>query len=105
MDELLAIHGKLPAAASPPQLPHRIEHAQHLSGSNATQLLSRLGLHAVTNPQHLLTDRGIMLEQLGAERSRHGRSFAYSSMQKVWPRGSTTKVLAKRMLKYYRISK
>ncbi|KAK9832465.1 hypothetical protein WJX74_011007 [Apatococcus lobatus] len=80
VDELLAIHDKLPAPSSPLGLPHRIEHAQHLSGSNATQLLSRLGLHAITNPQHLMTDSGIMLEQLGAERSGHGRSFAYSSM-------------------------
>ena len=83
IDELLGIHKQLPIAASQPRLPHRIEHAQHLSGSNSTELLSRLGLHAITNPQHLLTDRGIMQEQLGVKRSGHGRSFAYSSMHKV----------------------
>ena len=95
VDELLAIHDRLPAPSSPARLPHRIEHAQHLSGSNATQLLSRLGLHAVTNPQHLLTDRGIMLEQLGAERSGHGRSFAYSSMHKVQLHGPQPRLDAK----------
>lgn len=83
MDELIRIHQRSPVLASQLRLPHRIEHAQHLSGSNATQLLSQLGLHAITNPQHLLTDRGIMLEQLGVERSGPGRSFAYSSMHQV----------------------
>ncbi len=83
VDELLAIHRNIPTAASQPRLPHRIEHAQHLSGQNATDLLSRTGLHAVVNPQHLLTDRGIMLQQLGEARSGHGHSFAYSSMLQV----------------------
>lgn len=83
VDELLAIHARIPGGGPTLRLPHRIEHAQHLSGPNATNALSRLGLNVVANPQHLVPDQGIVVQQLGAERSGHGRSFAFGSLQQV----------------------
>ena len=62
---------------------HRIEHAQHLSGTGAVAVFSQQQTVAVVNPLHLLSDMHIMADRLGAERSAEDRAFAYAAMLKV----------------------
>jgi len=59
-------------------LRHRIEHVQHISGSDVAQRLASYGIAVTTNPSHYLSDRDILLSRLGADRAR--RSFALKTM-------------------------
>lgn len=64
---------------------HRIEHVQHLSGPAAAAALAESGALAVVNPLHLLDDRDILLQRLGAERAGPGRALAYRTLQQARP--------------------
>jgi predicted amidohydrolase YtcJ len=64
----------------PRPIAHRIEHVQHLSSPEAAAQLARLGLAAVINPQHLLTDYQMARGALGAARAGAGRSFAFRTL-------------------------
>lgn len=59
---------------------HRIEHVQHISSAVSAAKLAVLRLHAVPNPQHLISDRSMLLRKLGAERAGPGRSHAYRTL-------------------------
>jgi predicted amidohydrolase YtcJ len=59
---------------------HRVEHVQHISSSVTAAKLAVLGLHAVPNPQHLISDRAMLVRKLGHERAGPGRSHAYRTL-------------------------
>lgn len=59
---------------------HRIEHVQHISGPVSAAKLAVLNLHAVPNPQHLISDRAMLLPKLGWERAGAGRTHAYNTL-------------------------
>lgn len=62
---------------------HRIEHVQHVSGSDAMLAFSQLQTVAVVNPLHLLSDMHIMTDRLGRQRGSAEHAFAYNAMLKV----------------------
>jgi predicted amidohydrolase YtcJ len=59
---------------------HRVEHVQHISSSVTAAKLAVLGLHAVPNPQHLISDRALLVRKLGQERAGAGRTHAYRTL-------------------------
>ncbi len=80
LDIMAGIEHSLPASAGGGPLRHRIEHAQHLSGAAAAARFGELGVTALLNPLHLITDRHMLHRSLGAYRSGHGRAFAYKTL-------------------------
>ncbi|KAL4431236.1 hypothetical protein ABPG75_006492 [Micractinium tetrahymenae] len=60
--------------------PHRIEHAQHISGPATAAAMATAGVAATPNPQHLLADRAVLLPRLGAERAGAGRTYAFRTL-------------------------
>ncbi|KAA6427936.1 MAG: amidohydrolase family [Trebouxia sp. A1-2] len=62
---------------------HRIEHVQHVSGSDAMLAFSQLQTVAVVNPLHLLSDMHIMTDRLGRQRGSAEHAFAYNAMLKA----------------------
>ena len=70
--------------------PHRIEHAQHISGPAAAARLAAAGVAVTPNPLHLLADAGILEARLGRERAGAGRTYALGTLL----RASVTAALA-----------
>lgn len=62
---------------------HRVEHVQHVSGSDAITAFSKQQTVAVVNPLHLLSDMHIMLDRLGDQRISADYAFAYRAMWEV----------------------
>lgn len=60
--------------------PHRIEHAQHISGPDAAAALAAAGVAVTPNPQHLLADRALLVQRLGAERAGPARTYAFRTL-------------------------
>lgn len=60
---------------------HRIEHVQHISSPVVAHRFAKLGVLAVANPLHFLSDRLVMQDRLGTNRSSPQRSFAFGAMQ------------------------
>ena len=63
---------------------HRVEHAQHLSGSASLEALREAGVVAVTNPLHLLSDLDIIEARLGKGRANPGLAFPSKALLQVW---------------------
>eukprot|EP00882_Tetradesmus_deserticola_P005072 GHRQ01005344.1.p1 GENE.GHRQ01005344.1~~GHRQ01005344.1.p1 ORF type:complete len:554 (+),score=202.48 GHRQ01005344.1:614-2275(+) len=97
MDEVLDVFEKLDGCTEPQgrsraaenepgqqHLPkcvqHRIEHVQHISSSVTAAKLAVLGVHAVPNPQHLISDRAMLVPKLGRERAGAGHTHAYRTL-------------------------
>jgi predicted amidohydrolase YtcJ len=72
--------GSSSGSSSGSRVQHRIEHVQHMSSPQAAAKMAALGLAAVPNPQHLLTDRPMLLSKLGFNRSGPGRVFAFKTL-------------------------
>ena len=60
--------------------PHRIEHAQHISGPAAAERMAAAGVAATPNPLHLPADAGVLEARLGAERAGAGRTYAFRTL-------------------------
>jgi predicted amidohydrolase YtcJ len=60
--------------------PHRVEHAQHISGPAAASRMAAAGVAATPNPLHLLADVGVLQARLGAERAGAGRAYAFRTL-------------------------
>lgn len=94
VDEVAAIYAELaagranssPAAAGTQpgrqrrRPPHRVEHAQHISGRAAAGRLAAAGVAVTPNPLHLPADAGILLERLGPERAGAAHSYAIRTL-------------------------
>jgi predicted amidohydrolase YtcJ len=59
---------------------HRVEHVQHIAAPETAASMVALGLDGVPNPQHLLTDRPLLLSKLGFNRAGPGRAFAFKTL-------------------------
>lgn len=59
--------------------PHRIEHAQHISGPAAVAQMAALGVAVTPNPLHLVADAGILEPRLGAARVAAG-AYAFRAL-------------------------
>eukprot|EP00879_Flechtneria_rotunda_P010028 GHRR01010484.1.p1 GENE.GHRR01010484.1~~GHRR01010484.1.p1 ORF type:complete len:723 (+),score=236.85 GHRR01010484.1:581-2749(+) len=82
LDEVLDIFNRVGnCKPGKPCINHRIEHVQHISNASAAARLASLGLIAVPNPQHLLTDKFMLLTKLGASRAGAGKAFAFKTLQ------------------------
>jgi predicted amidohydrolase YtcJ len=57
-----------------------VEHVQHISSSVTAAKIAVLKLHAVPNPQHLISDRAMLVPKLGHERAGAGRTHAYRTL-------------------------
>lgn len=87
VDEVLEVYEGLSAPTLGPRgCTHRIEHVQHISGPEAAEKLAKLGVWAVGNPQHLLSDVGMLTPRLGDARAGPGRAFAFSTLSKAGAR-------------------
>ena len=62
---------------------HRVEHAQHLSGSGALKALREAGVVAVTNPLHLVSDIDIIEARLGKGRAQPVLAFPTKALMQV----------------------
>jgi predicted amidohydrolase YtcJ len=60
--------------------PHRIEHAQHISGAAAAARMAAAGVAVTPNPLHLLADVGVLEARLGAQRAGEGRTYAFRTL-------------------------
>lgn len=72
--------GSSNTAAQQAEHQHRIEHVQHISSAATAAKMASLGLSGVPNPQHLLTDRYMLVSKLGVERAGPERAFAYKTL-------------------------
>lgn len=81
VDEVTQVYEQvLSSSSSSSRVQHRIEHVQHISSPQAAAKMAALSLSGVPNPQHLLTDRPMLVPKLGFERSGPGRAFAYKTL-------------------------
>jgi predicted amidohydrolase YtcJ len=85
VDEVLEVFEQLEECTEQQQqqsacVQHRVEHVQHISSSVTAAKLAVLSLHAVPNPQHLISDRAMLVPKLGSERAGPGRTHAYRTL-------------------------
>ena len=62
---------------------HRVEHVQHLSGSESLEAFREAGVVAVTNPLHLMSDLDIIEARLGKGRAQPGLAFPSKALLQV----------------------
>lgn len=74
-------HAPCASAAAAARLRHRIEHVQHVSGPAVAARFAALGVTAVPNPLHLLSDRHMVAARLGEERAGPECSFPFASLR------------------------
>lgn len=71
------------SATSTNAIRHRIEHAQHIGGATTARRIAQADIITSPNPLHLLTDRAMLRQRLGAVRAGAGHAFAYKTLSEA----------------------